>query len=63
MEYTKGKPSSGIDILEQNFNLLSTERKTLLRDYLQNLVSMQNTMAEVASVDNGYSSAKEKTDG
>ena len=37
--------SSGRDILEQNFSQLPVEGRVLLKNYLQNLVSMQNTMA------------------
>jgi hypothetical protein len=41
----------GIGILEQTFTQLSAERKFLLQEYLQNLVSMQNTMAGAISAD------------
>jgi hypothetical protein len=36
---------SGIDVLEQCFSQLPPDGKTHIKDYLQSLVSMQNTMA------------------
>jgi len=47
-------------ILEQQFSLLSAEGKTHLRDYLKNLVSMQNAMIESFSMDEAHSLPKNK---
>jgi len=38
--------SSEISFLEQNFSKLSTEGQSRFKDYLQSLVSLQNTMTE-----------------
>jgi len=38
--------SSEIKFLEQNFSQLSAEGQSQLRDYLQSLVSLQNTFIE-----------------
>jgi hypothetical protein len=44
--------SVDISILEQNFTQLPAEGKILLKKYLQNLVSMQNTMTGAVPADN-----------
>jgi len=43
--------SSGINFLEQNFHQLSTEGQSQLKDYLQSLVSLQNTITGADSAD------------
>jgi len=43
--------SSGINFLEQNFHKLPLEGKSRLKDYLQSLVSLQNTMKGVEFAD------------
>jgi len=52
--------SFGKSILEQHFSLLSAEGRTHLRDYLKNLVSMQDTMAGAYSTDEAHSLPKNK---
>jgi hypothetical protein len=44
--------SSGIIFLEQNFSQLSAEGQFRLKNYLQSLVSLQNTMTGMVSADN-----------
>jgi hypothetical protein len=52
--------SSDIGILEQNFTQLPAEGKSLLKNYLQNLVSLQNAMRGAISIDNIRGSLKGK---
>lgn len=47
-------------ILEHSFSQLPPEGRTQLRDYLQNLVSIQKTLAGAVTVDDGKSSTKNK---
>jgi hypothetical protein len=49
--------SSDINFLKQNFSQLSAEGQSQLKDYLQSLVSLQNTMTgtEVADSTHGLS--------
>jgi hypothetical protein len=51
--------TSDTGILEQSFSELPPEGKIYLKDCLQNLVSMQNTMVRAISVDNAHSSSKD----
>jgi hypothetical protein len=50
--------SSGINFLEQNFSQLSAEGQSRLKNYLQSLVSLQNTMTGTVSADNIRVSSK-----
>jgi len=52
--------SSGLEILKQNFSLMSPETKINLKDYLQNLVAMQKVTGVSAVVDNAYSLLREE---
>jgi len=51
--------SSDIDFLEQNFSQLPAEGQSYLKDYLKSLVSLQNAITEVSSVDKIPISSKE----
>ena len=52
--------SADIGFLEQNFAQIPAKGKILLKNHLQNLVSLQNTMTGAVSVDNAQLSAKDK---
>ena len=43
--------SFGINFLEQNFHQLSAEEQSRLKEYLQSLVSLQNTITETEVAD------------
>jgi hypothetical protein len=55
--------SFGIDILEHNFTQLPAEGRFLLINFLQNLVSMQNTMSGAVSAENARSSSNDSKGG
>jgi len=52
--------SSGLEILKQNFSLMSPETKINLKDYLQNLVDMQKVMGGAVIADNACSLLREE---
>ena len=49
------------DTLEQSFSQLSVSGKAHLKGYLQNLVSLQNTITEPSPADNANSSLVEES--
>jgi len=51
--------SPGTNTLEQNFNQLPPEGKIHLKEYLQSLVAIQNTMTGADFTDNANTSPKE----
>ena len=55
--------SSEISFLEQNFSKLSAEGQSHLKDYLQSLVSLQNTMTETKVADSTHGSSNENRRG
>jgi hypothetical protein len=52
--------SSEINFLEQNFSQLSAEGQSRLKDYLQNLVSLQNTITGTEVANSVRDLSKEK---
>jgi len=50
---------SDINLLKQNFSKLSVDGQSQLKDYLQSLIFLQNTMIGTKSADNIHVSSNE----
>jgi len=55
--------SFGINFLEQNFHQLSADGQSHLKDYLESLVSLQNTIIGTEFADSLHVSLKGNRDG
>ena len=54
---------SDINLLKQNFSKLSVDGQSQLKDYLQSLVFLQNTLIGTKSADNIHVSSNENKSG